>query len=125
MKDTDFMLSGTIKEAKLTEGRGDDTTFHIGIEYDSWGYQGFTGYYFGEGEKNARKAAKFLDDVAAFFGCDSPANLIGKKVIALRNERHGAIVGLMNPDTEAKFIAAEWFEKNYGIKPLDEKSEIM
>ncbi len=122
MEDTDFMLSGTIKNAELTEGRGNDTTIHIGIEYDSWGYQAFTGFYFGEGEKNARKAAKFLDDAAALFGCSEPAKLIGKKVFALRNERHGVIVGLMNPETKAKFIAAEWFQENYGIPLVDEKS---
>lgn len=117
----DFMREGRIFTANTVFGRGDDRTFAVFLDFGS-NMQGFTSYCFGEGPKAEAKLESFCNDLAAFFGKQSLHEIEGLQAVALYEKRlvgrlsSNAIVGLINPETGKKFIAAEWFEKNYGVK---------
>lgn len=114
------MRKGRITSAKLVDGRGDDKTFAVFLDFGG-SMQGFTGYYFGEGETAEARLDSFCDDLAAHFGKQRLHELEGMEAVALYEARlKGAlsssrIVGLMNPETGERFIASEWFEKNCGV----------
>lgn len=125
----DFMKQGRICSAKQVDGRGDDRTFLVMLDFGGTA-QGFTGFYFGEGSEALAKLDLFCNDLAAIFGVNRLEKLEGMEAVALYDQRllgkfsSSYIVGLMNPENGKKFIAAEWFEKNYGVKyesPLETK----
>ena len=125
----DFMKQGRICSAKQVDGRGDDRSFLVMLDFGGTA-QGFTGFYFGEGSEALAKLDLFCSDLASTFGVRQFENLEGREAVALYDQRllgkfsSGCIVGLMNPENGKKFIAAEWFEKNYGVKyesPLETK----